>query len=106
MFGWSQGSRQLRLQAGKGMDADPKPNLGKWIRSRTGLALLGFLGVIAFFLLTEHTAHAFGVLPYLLLLLCPLLHLFMHGRHGDHSEHSPQGAPMDRQEEQSSGEDE
>jgi len=76
---------------------------------RPGELVLGHalsLGVIAFFLLTEHTAHAFGVLPYLLLLLCPLLHLFMHGRHGDHSEHSPQGAPMDRQEEQSSGEDE
>lgn len=38
-----------------------------------------------FFLLTEHTAHVFGELPYLLLAACPLMHLFMHhGRHGGH----------------------
>ena len=49
---------------------------------------IGFLLIIAFFLITEHTAHVFGVLPYLLLLLCPLLHLFMHGGHGDHADHA------------------
>ena len=52
--------------------------------SPTGLALLGFLAIAAFFLLTEHRAHFFGILPYLLLLACPLLHLFMHGKHGGH----------------------
>jgi len=52
--------------------------------SRTGLALLGFLVIAAFFLFTEHRAHLFGVLPYLLLLACPLLHLFMHRKHGGH----------------------
>jgi hypothetical protein len=54
-----------------------------WLLSRSGLVLLGFLIVAGFFLLTEHTAHVFGVLPYLLVLACPLLHLF-HGRHGGH----------------------
>ena len=49
-----------------------------------GLALLGFLAIAAFFLFTEHRAHFFGFLPYLLLLACPLLHLFMHGKHGGH----------------------
>jgi hypothetical protein len=38
--------------------------------------------VLGFFLLTEHRAHLFGALPYLLVLLCPLMHLFMHGGHG------------------------
>lgn len=57
-----------------------------WFRSRTGLVILAFLAIAAFFLFTEHRAHAFGILPYLLLLACPLLHLFMHGRHGGHSE--------------------
>jgi len=51
-----------------------------------GLALLGFLAIAAFFLFTEHRAHFFGILPFLLLLLCPLLHLFMHGKHGGHGE--------------------
>jgi len=53
-------------------------------RSRMGLALLGFLAIAVFFLFTEHRAHFFGILPYLLLLACPLLHLFMHGKHGGH----------------------
>ncbi len=51
------------------------------------LALAGFIAIAAFYLITEHRAHLFGVLPYLLILLCPLLHFFMHGRHGEHGEH-------------------
>ena len=56
-----------------------------WLRSRVGLALMVFLAIAAFFLLTEHTAHVFGALPFLLILACPLLHLFMHGGHGGHT---------------------
>jgi hypothetical protein len=37
---------------------------------------------IGFYLLTEHRAHVFGVLPYLLIAACPLMHLFMHHGHG------------------------
>ncbi len=44
-------------------------------------AFLGFALIAGYFLLTEHRAHFFSALPYLLLLACPLLHLF-HG-HGD-----------------------
>jgi hypothetical protein len=51
------------------------------------LVLLGFLAVAAFFLLTEHRAHVFGVVPYLLLLACPLMHFFMHRGHGRHDAH-------------------
>jgi hypothetical protein len=46
--------------------------------------LIVFLGVAGFFLLTEHRAHIFGYLPYLILLLCPLMHIFMHKGHGNH----------------------
>ena len=49
-----------------------------------GLTQIAFLAIAAFFLVTEHTAHFFDILPYALLLLCPLLHLFMHGGHADH----------------------
>jgi len=41
--------------------------------------------VIAFVVLREHWGHVLGALPYLLLLACPLLHLF-HG-HGDRAHH-------------------
>lgn len=52
--------------------------------SRAGWVLIGFLLIVAFFVWTEHRAHLFGVLPYLLLLACPLMHLFMHHGHGGH----------------------
>lgn len=59
--------------------------------SRWKLVLVGFALVGAFFLLTEHRAHVFGYLPYLLLLACPLMHLFGHGRHGGHGRRHRQG---------------
>jgi hypothetical protein len=54
-------------------------------RSPTRLVLIGFLTVAAFFLVTEHRAHTLGLLPYLLVLSCLLLHRFMHG--GGHGQH-------------------
>ena len=50
---------------------------------RISLVLIVFLVIAAFFLITEHGAHLFGVLPYLLLLACPLMHWLMHGGHGE-----------------------
>jgi len=66
----------------------------RWLWSPSGLVLLAFLAVAAFFLITEHRAHVLGALPYVLFLLCPLLHLLMHGRHG--SSHAGHGARQDR----------
>ena len=43
-----------------------------------------FAALALFFLLSEHPAHLFGVLPLLLLLACPLMHLVMHRGHGRH----------------------
>ena len=67
-------------------------------RSRSSLVLVGFLIVAAFFLVTEHRAHLFGILPFLLLLACPLLHRFMHGGHGGHG-----GADAARQDDPHAG---
>jgi hypothetical protein len=57
-----------------------------WWRTRSGFVLLGFLAIGGYFLITEHRAHlalALPYLPWLLLLACPLMHLFMHhGAHG------------------------
>ena len=61
-------------------------SISQFLKSRTGLVLLAFLAIATFFLIAEHTAHVFGVLPYALLLLCPLLHLFMHKGHGGHGD--------------------
>jgi hypothetical protein len=59
--------------------------------SRPKWILLGFLAIGAFFLLTEHRAHLFGILPYLLLLSCLLMHVF-HG-HGGHDGNETGEAP-------------
>ena len=53
-------------------------------RLRYAIGLLVFGAVAAYFLLSEHRAHFFGALPFLLLLACPLMHIFMHGDHGGH----------------------
>lgn len=50
-------------------------------KSLPGWVFWGFLAIAAFFLLSEHRAHALGWLPWLILLACPLMHLFGHGGH-------------------------
>jgi hypothetical protein len=68
------------------------------MESRTNIALIVFLIIAAFFLITEHRAHlsgwfsAYGI--WLLLLACPLMHLFMHGGHG-HGIHGSSEASID-----------
>jgi hypothetical protein len=66
-----------------------------FLRSRFGIALLAFLAIAGYFLWTEHQAHVWAAVPYLpwlLLLACPLLHLFMHGGHGGHGDHRGGGS--------------
>ena len=53
-------------------------------RSRYAIGLLVLGAIAAYFLLSEHRAHFFGALPFLLLLACPLMHVFMHGGHSGH----------------------
>lgn len=55
----------------------------------------GFHGIVIAFgvvgtglLLVSHWVHALGVLPYLILLACPLMHLF-HRHHGEHRHPAP-----------------
>ncbi len=69
-----------------------EPREARWWQTRGGVALIGFGVIAGFFLLTEHTAHVFGALPYLLLLACPLLH-FLHGGHGRHDRHDGSSSP-------------
>lgn len=55
------------------------------------LAFLAFAVVGGYFLWTEHRAHVVQALPYLILLLCPLMHIFMHGGHGGHGGNGDHG---------------
>ncbi len=62
-------------------------------RSRYGLGWLVLAAVAAWFLLAEHRAHLFGALPWLILLACPLMHVFMHrGQHPHQRPPSSTGA--------------
>lgn len=53
-----------------------------WVR-RHWLAITG-LTIIGLYLVIQHTTHVLTFLPFALLLLCPLMHVFMHGGHGNH----------------------
>ena len=55
--------------------------------SPQGLAALGLISATVYFLLMEHRQHVFEFFPYLIFLLCPLMHVFMHGSHSKHGEH-------------------
>lgn len=55
--------------------------LRKSFRLPFWLGCIAFVGIGLFFLLSEHRAHTLGALPYLLLLLCPVLHFLMHRGH-------------------------
>lgn len=37
---------------------------------------------VLYFLLTEHQAHFIQALPFVILLLCPVMHMVMHHGHG------------------------
>ena len=60
------------------------PNTNARYQSRSWWAFAGFIAIAGFFMFTEHRAHLFGILPFLFLLACPLLHIFHHGGHGGH----------------------
>lgn len=56
-------------------------------------ALVMVAALVAFYLLREHWNHIAGSAAYLLLLACPLMHLFGHGHgHGHGHHHSGGGA--------------
>jgi len=68
-----------------------EPESGDKTNSRTKWVFIGFIAIAAYFLIAEHKAHVYGWLSaygiWLLLLACPLLHMFMHGGHGGHGGH-------------------
>ena len=72
------------LEATPGSTGDSGHARASGKQRRFTLGACAFLAVAAFYLWTEHRAHLLGALPYLLLLLCPAMHLFMHHGHGDH----------------------
>lgn len=76
--------------------SDHEPGKNSSFASAANIALIGFLAIGGYFLVTEHRAHiatAIPYLPFLLILACPLLHFFMHGGHGGHGGDSSDRLP-------------
>ena len=51
-------------------------------RRRWWIGFAVFAAFTVILLWEEHQAHLLGALPWLILIACPVLHLFMHGGHG------------------------
>ncbi|SCW91049.1 Protein of unknown function [Sphingobium faniae] len=77
-------------------NVQPKPTRPRLLIAN--IVLAGFLVIADFFLILEHGAHLFGWLPFLIILLCPLMHIFMHRGHGGHggSAEVPNGERVQR----------
>jgi hypothetical protein len=71
----------------------PMNALNGFLGSRSGFAVTLVVAALGVYMLATHTGHALAALPYLLLLACPLMHLFGH-RH-----HSGQGSQTSRSDE-------
>lgn len=55
--------------------------------STTWIGFCAFAAIALLFLWDEHNGHILGVIPYLMLLACPVIHFFMHRDHGAHGGH-------------------
>lgn len=74
MSNWSQPSRSSG------------PN---WSRINQWLLWFGLAAAVGW-MFVRHNAHLGQLLPFLILLACPLMHLFGHGGHGGHGSHGEQ----------------
>lgn len=62
-------------------------NSRSWLFSRTAIATIVAMSVLGFLIYEGHGVHLLGYAPFLLILACPLMHIFMHGGHGGHGSH-------------------
>jgi hypothetical protein len=62
--------------------------LSAFLGSKQGLAVSLAIAALGVYLIWNHSGHVIYALPYLILLACPLMHVFGH-HHGPHS-HSEQ----------------
>jgi len=66
--------------------------------SRIGVILIALAGAALVYVALEHRARLLELMPYLVVLACPLIHLFGHGGHGANRQDGPHGARQARNE--------
>lgn len=76
-------------------DRGASPQGPNWSRINQWLLWIG-LAVAVAWLFFRHNAHLFQLLPFLVVLACPLMHMFGHGGHGGRRPEGEAG-PQDRE---------
>jgi len=66
-----------------------------WVVQPWVAACIMLAFIVLFFVLREHWNHVAGKWPYLLLLACPVMHVFMHGGHGHAGRHGSPSTASD-----------
>ncbi|MBN9000293.1 MAG: DUF2933 domain-containing protein [Rhizobiales bacterium] len=56
-------------------------------RSMSGKIIAVVLAIGISLAVADHWMHLLGILPFLIILACPLMHLFMHHGHPGHAHH-------------------
>ncbi|MCU0937887.1 MAG: DUF2933 domain-containing protein [Burkholderiaceae bacterium] len=74
----------------------PGPN---WSRINQWVLWIGLAAAVGW-MFFRHNAHIGQLLPFLILLACPLMHLFGHGGHGGHAGHGSHGQPRPKDDNQ------
>ena len=62
-----------------------------FLDSKLGLVAMLAIALLGAYLLWNHTGHVWLAAPYVLLLACPLMHLFGHRHSHSHDQHSGRG---------------
>ena len=70
-------------------EAEPGPPGRAESSSRVRRVFWVFVGLAAVLLIAEHRLHVLGYVPWLILLACPLMHVFMHRGHGHKGNQGP-----------------
>jgi hypothetical protein len=66
------------------MTTSPHGNI-PWWKTRFAFVLMCFVAIGVVLLVIDHWHHVLGGWPLLFLLVCPLIHVLLHGGHGrDH----------------------
>ncbi len=63
-----------------------RPSGPNWSRINQWVLWIGLAAAVAW-MFFRHSEHVVTLLPFLILLACPLMHLFGHGGHGGHGRH-------------------
>jgi hypothetical protein len=65
-------------------------NIDRPAQSKIGWGI--FALIAGLYVVTQHWGHLLSALPYLFLLACPLMHIFMHHGHGHGGHHGTSGS--------------